>query len=178
MIIILPFINIACQNQSSKEKIKNFHPPKERPAQKSYNVNIIYSDSSKMKAILNASQMITYNKNQNDAFVYFPNDIKIIFYNNNQAPTSTLTANQAVYFTKSQKAYLKHNVTFINDKNEKLKTEDLEWNQISGKITTDKPVQIITPTQIIKGVGIVCEQDFSEYKLQNITGIVQFNENN
>lgn len=120
--------------------------------------------------------MIAYDKNQSEPFIFFPKKIKIIFYNQQQIPTSTLSAHQAVYFTKTQKAYLKYNVNFINDKHEHLITENIVWNQSTGKITTDQPIQIITPTQIIKGNGIECEEDFSNYTIKNITGIIQIND--
>jgi LPS export ABC transporter protein LptC len=145
----------------------------ERPSYKSKDVSFLYSDSTHLKAILSAKEMISYEKNLSEPFVYFPKNIKIIFYNDQQIPSSTLTAQQAVYFTKTQKAYLKYDVNFINDKNEHLITENIVWNQSSGKITTDKPVKIITPTQIINGTGIECEEDFSEYTIKNITGIIQ-----
>ena len=167
-VIILLF---SCQNK--KEDIKKLSLPTERPSQKSSDVTLLYSDSTRLKAILKASKMIAYEKNQQDPFVFFPDSIKIIFFNTQQVPTSTLTAHQAVYFTKTQRAYLKYNVHFINDKKEHLITENVLWNQSTGKITTDKPVKIITPTQIINGTGIECEEDFSDYTIKNITGIIQ-----
>ncbi len=103
----------SCKN--NKEKINALIPPKERPSYKSSNVTLLYSDSTKLKAILKAQQMITYDKKNEESFIFFPNSVQIIFYNNEQIPTSTLTANQAVYFTNSQKAYLRYNVNFIND---------------------------------------------------------------
>jgi LPS export ABC transporter protein LptC len=168
------FTLASCTN--NKEKIKSLSLPPERPAQKSKQVTLLYSDSARLKAILKANEMITYDKNQPEPFIFFPKRIEVIFYDQQQIPTSTLTANQAVYFTKTQKAYLKYDVNFINNKHEHLITENIVWNQSTGKITTDKPIQIITPTQIIKGNGIECEEDFSDYTIKNITGIIQMND--
>lgn len=165
---------LSCQN--NQEKIKKLTPPAERPTQKSKDITITYSDSSQLKALLKANEMIAYEKNQTEPFIFFPNQIKIIFYKENQTPTSTLTANQAVYFTKTQKAYLKYNVHFLNDKQEHLITENIVWNQNTGKIFTDKSIKIITPKQIINGTGIECEEDFSDYTIKNITGIIQLND--
>lgn len=163
----------SCKN--NKEKIKSLTLPVERPSQKSKDVTLLYSDSAKLKALLKSPEMIAYDKNLNEPFIYFPNTVQVIFYNEQQIPTSTLTANQAVYFTKTQKAYLKYNVHFINDKKEHLTTENIVWKQSTGKITTDKPVRISTPTQIINGTGIECEEDFSDYTIKNITGIIHLN---
>lgn len=175
IIFIIPFCITLYSCKNDKQKIRALTPPLERPTYKSKDVSILYSDSTRLKAILTAQQMINYDKNQTDPFVFFPNTIQVIFYNESQVPTSTLTAQQAIYFTKTQKAYLKYNVHFINDKQEHLMTENLKWDQETGKITSDKAVKIITPTQIINGYGIECEEDFSEYTIKNITGIVQIN---
>lgn len=173
-ILFCSTILISCNN--NKQKIKSLSLPPERPTQKSKQVTLLYSDSARLKAILKANEMIAYDKNQSEPFIFFPKNVEVIFYNQQQIPTSTLTANQAVYFTKTQKAYLKYNVNFINDKKEHLITENIVWNQSTGKITTDQPIQIITPTQIIKGNGIECEEDFSDYTIKNITGIIQIND--
>lgn len=174
---ILPLLLLlglpSCKN--NKEKIKSLKLPAERPSHKSKDLTLLYSDSAKLKAILKSPEMIAYDKNIDEPFIYFPNTLQIIFYNEQQRPTSTLTANQAVYFTKTQKAYLKYNVHFINDKKEHLTTENIVWNQSTGKITSDKPVKVSTPTQIISGTGIECEEDFSNYTIKNITGIIHLN---
>lgn len=164
---------LSCNH--NKEKIKALQPPIERPTQKSKDIVILYSDSTRLQAVLKAREMVSYEKDQKDPFIFFPDSVKIIFYNEQQIPASTLTANQAVYFMKSQKAYLKYNVHFVNDKHENLYTESIEWNQNTGKITSDKTVKITTPTQIIYGNGIECEEDFSNYTIRNITGIIQIN---
>lgn len=174
ILLILLFNLQKCQTK--KEKIKSLSAPIERPVQKAKDILILYSDSSYLKAILKATEMISYEKKQSDPFIFFPKNVQIIFYNSQHIPTSTLTANQSVYFIKTHKAYLKYNVHFINDKHEHLITEKLVWNQMNGKITTDKAIKIITPTQIINGIGIECEEDFSAYTIKNITGIIQLND--
>ncbi len=175
-IILCFFVLVDCKN--NKEKIKSLAPPAQRPSHKTKHVTLLYSDSTKLKATLKSGEMISYDKNEPEPFIFFPHSIEIIFYNYQQIPTSTLSANQAVYFTKTQKAYLKYNVNFFNDKKEHLVTENLIWNQNTGKITSDKNIKIITPTQIISGKGIECEEDFSDYTIKNITGIIQINDEN
>jgi LPS export ABC transporter protein LptC len=66
----------------------------------------------------------------------------------------------------------KKNVVVINEKNEKLNTEHLIWNEKTKKIYSDEFVKITTPDEIIYGTGFEADQDFSRYKIMNIKGTI------
>jgi hypothetical protein len=51
----------------------------------------------------------------------------------------------------------------------------LVWNEKIQKFYTEKFVKITTPTQIIYGDGLESNQNFSEYKIINIKGIIGVN---
>jgi hypothetical protein len=55
-------------------------------------------------------------------------------------------------------------------KGEVLNTEELRWDQDSGKIYTDQFVRITTPDQIITGTGLVSDQSFSDWEILNVSG--------
>jgi hypothetical protein len=60
--------------------------------------------------------------------------------------------------------------------NKSLQTEELFWSPKDKKIYTDKFVIITTPTEIIKGEGLVANEDFSYYEIQKPTGIIALDE--
>ncbi len=161
----------SCEND--KKQINAIKPPTVRPSQRSVDATILYSDSGSLKAVLKTKEMLAYEKNMDAPFVLMNKGLKLVFYNKEQKPTSTLTADQGVYFTKSGKAYVKYNVKVANNKHETLYTENLYWDQKKEKIIADKNVKIVTPTQIIMGTGLESDQDFSEYTIKNISGIIQ-----
>ncbi len=57
-------------------------------------------------------------------------------------------------------------------KHETLTTDELYWNPDTKKIYTDKPVDVKTPEQILHGIGMDSNQDFTEYTLRKVTGVV------
>lgn len=60
----------------------------------------------------------------------------------------------------------------VNEKNEKLNTEHLIWNERTKKIYSDDFVKITTPDEIIFGNGFEADQDFSRYKIMKIKGTI------
>jgi len=64
------------------------------------------------------------------------------------------------------------NVVFVNDKGEKLETEKLTWIEKDAKIRTEDAVKITTANEVITGYGLEADEDFSNYTIRNISGIV------
>jgi len=64
------------------------------------------------------------------------------------------------------------NVSFKNDEGEHLETEKLIWYEKTAKIIAEDWVTITTPNEIITGYGLEADEDFSNYTISNISGIV------
>jgi LPS export ABC transporter protein LptC len=69
-----------------------------------------------------------------------------------------------------KKIVVRNNVEILNVKGERLNTEELHWQQDSGKIYTDRFVRITTKDQIITGTGLVSDQAFSDWEILNVSG--------
>jgi lipopolysaccharide export system protein LptC len=63
-------------------------------------------------------------------------------------------------------------VEVMNVKGERLNTEELHWDQKSGKIYTDKFVRITTADQIIMGDGMTANQTFTEWEINRYRGTI------
>ena len=50
-----------------------------------------------------------------------------------------------------------------------LETPLLVWNRKEDKIYNDTTVRITTPYQVIRGIGIIGNHDFSEYVIKDLT---------
>jgi LPS export ABC transporter protein LptC len=57
-------------------------------------------------------------------------------------------------------------------KNETLQTDEMFWSPDTKKVYTDKPVDIKTPEQVLHGVGMDSNQDFTDYTLRRVTGVL------
>ena len=64
-----------------------------------------------------------------------------------------------------------------NEAHEELYTDELIWNEKEERIYSDKFVRIVTPEQRISGNGFEADQEFTVYKVKEITGQVYVESN-
>lgn len=141
--------------------------PYQGPMMKAFNTKTIYSDSAKVKIIVKAPIRLEYqNGNQN-----FPKGVEINFFNEKGENYTRLTSDKAKYNKEKNQYTAYTNVVVRNmEKQEKLNTEELHWNQQEKIVFTEKAVVITTPKEILKGTGLNASQDFTEYQIKHPTG--------
>lgn len=64
-----------------------------------------------------------------------------------------------------------------NSKNEIMETQELTWEMRTKRINTDKPIKIRTPDNIISGIGFDSDEDFSNYTIRKVSGVVAVDDN-
>jgi len=131
------------------------------------NIRIIYSDSASVKVIIHAPVM-ERNISLSESKDEFPKGILVEFLGPNKQVYSWLKANSAVRNEKESKVTARGSVEFYNDKNEKLETPELIWDEKEKIIYTDKLVRI---TQSEKGdttygFGFKANQDFTRFEIK------------
>lgn len=129
-----------------------------------------YSDSAQLKIHMTAPKQLELQNGNRE----FPEGLYVQFYKDSTQQTpSYLKANYGILL-KNQNLYkVSGNVIVENPiERKKLTTEELFWSPITKKITTKEQVIISTPNEIIKGVGMEANQDFSSYTINQVTGIL------
>ena len=152
----------------------------ETQVERGKNIKIVYSDSANVKVIIHAPVMerhISFTDPKDE----FPKGILVEFLDSNKKVFCWLKADKAIRDELKQRVIAKGNVEFYNDKNEKLETPELIWDEQEKIIHTDKLVRI---TQAEKGdttygFGFRAAQDFSRIEIKkkvqgkvNTSGIV------
>lgn len=103
----------------------------------------------------------------------FPDGLQLFVYNEKGELDSELSANQGKMTDNSDDLEVNGDVQIINVKGEKLNTESLTWNKIDKKIRSDGFVKIFTDDEIIYGTGFEADENFTNYVIYNISGIVK-----
>ncbi len=173
IIIIVVFVTTLCIScENSLEEVKIISDKKYIPVEHGKDVEILYSDSAKIKARLLASEMNRYR--ENPPYIEMPKGIKLYFYDGNQKINSTLTADYAKIIQSGDNNIMeaKRKVVVVNEKNETLKTEHLVWNQKDERIISDAFVTITTADEIIMGDGLESNQSFTKYKIKKMRGTI------
>ncbi len=164
------FFLSSCENDPNVIKELN---AKKTGVEEAIRVNIHYSTNGKRKALLTSPLM--YRVQDTVPYVEFPKTIHVDFFGENDSIESKLDARYAKYKETQSKVFLKDSVRVINIKGDTLYCDELFWDmkRTGAEFYTDKPVRIRTKTQIIDGVGMEAQQDFKEYNIKKVIGILK-----
>lgn len=161
----------ACENNEAV--VNNLNKKKSLSVEEAHNVVINYTLGGRIKTILKAPLMLRVQ--DTTVYVEFPRTLTSDFYNENGAPESKLKAQYGKYKENESIIYLRDSVIVINfAKGDTLYCDELYWdrNRHGSEFYTDKPVRIRTRTQIINGKGMEAPQDFKNYYIKEVTGMV------
>lgn len=151
------------------EKIKKISESEEGAAELGKQVEMYYTEMGQLKAKIIAPELIRFQKEPNTEF---PKGLRLYFYNQHTEIESKLSANYGIFYEKKEEMLVRDDVVIINTKGEKLNTEELTWKRKEKKIYSDAFVKITTPEEIIYGTGLEANQDFSDYTIKNISGVI------
>ncbi|MBC7885266.1 MAG: LPS export ABC transporter periplasmic protein LptC, partial [Saprospiraceae bacterium] len=165
-VFITATILCACSNKV-EEIDQLFEEDLQTNIERGKNIRIIYSDSAIVRVIVHAPVMERYIA-YNDSKDVFPKGILLEFMNEDKIVYSWLKADNAVREEQTSKITAKGNVMFYNDKNEKLETPELIWDEKQRIVYTEKLIRI---TQAEKGdttygFGFVSNQDFTRFEIK------------
>ncbi|MDB5226970.1 MAG: hypothetical protein JWN78_1163 [Bacteroidota bacterium] len=150
-------------------KVKAMFNEKDADVEVADSVNFTYKEGEYIRAIVTGKTVKRYTKTQNKLvftdglFVKFFELLKMI---------SILKADYAENDDAEQMIKISGNVYMENSRFERMQTQELFWNVRAKKIYTDKAVKIITVDHIIYGIGFDSDEDFSNYTIRRVTGVV------
>ncbi len=169
-VIILVMVLFSCNN--TIEEVKEIGDLEEKPVKESFNVTYLRSINGEL-----SNRLISpYVKQYKNGDAIFPDGFVLEMLDSNLRVSARLEAKFGHVFSESKKMIARDSVVFRNVVNEEIYTEELIWQQDSGRIYTDKFVKIKKKDVVILGKGFESNADFSKYVLKNITGEYYFNE--
>lgn len=134
-------------------------------------IRTIFSDSGMVRAIIKAPRMLNYLEKA-DQRQEFPNGLHVTFYDDFNRPTSTLIAKWGVYRSRYRNVTVRDSVVWESTDLQKLETEELNWDEKSGRIHTNKFVVLQQPDYVITGYGLEADQGFANAKVLQVDGRV------
>jgi LPS export ABC transporter protein LptC len=163
---------VSCENNESE--ISRITAKPNDPVEEIAGLQTIYSDSGAIKVLLEAPVMrkVLVPKQITE----LPKGMKISFYDAEMNVISKMKSNYAIHYEQEHRWEARNNVEVVNVKGEKLNTEKLIWDERANKLLSDNFVKITTSKEIIMGNGFEADQDFSHYKIFNVTGHITLNQ--
>ena len=164
----------SCQNDV--EQVHKLTHDEDFPLKVQYDVHFEYSDSARKKIDIQALEAADYTHKE-PPYIEFPKSISVIFYDKQGNQEAFMKANYAKYLPKENRWNARGNVVVINSKNEELNSEELIWNEKTGKIYSDKFVKIITEESVLTGDGFEADQNFEKWSINKSSGTIDIVEN-
>jgi LPS export ABC transporter protein LptC len=115
-------------------------------------------------------------ENQDYPYTEFKKGISVIFYNGKEAPQGSVTAKYAKYNKTSNIWELKDSVVVINENNDKLETEVLNWNQTKDLIYTDRFVKITSTDLVSQGIGFESDSHLRHRVMKKVSATITLND--
>ena len=165
----------SCEN--SLNDIQKISAKEEnRLISKSTGVDLIYSDSAKVKAHMTAPVLISYD-DAPKPYKEFPKGIKIIFYDEFLKEKGNIVSDWAVQRDKENRMEFRKNVVVTNAEGQIFKSEELIYDMTAKKMYSNKPVQILmSGGDIMEGTGADSNESFYPWHIKGSTGVFHVNE--
>jgi len=138
------------------------------PVDKSSGVEIIYSDSTKVKAKLITPELLYFKVN--NPYYEMKKGVTIIFYNAALQENSRVVADYGLRRENEKRVELRRNVVATNEKNETFKSDELIWDENTKRFTSSKMVSITSQGNTIYGTSFWANENFTYYEISQSTG--------
>jgi len=159
------------------KEVQDFLAEKNLPIGIAKNVNLIHTDSGKIKTHLISPLMYDFSNRKNHPYTEFPKGIKIVTFDE-KGDSVILTADYSVTYGKTNISEVKNNVNVINlAEKTKLSTSQLFWDANEHYIYTEKKFTLITKFDTIHGEGFESNEDLTKVNMKSISGTIYVNDN-
>lgn len=177
-LLVLPGVSFLVSCENDIEKINTLTSLYNYPDLSGQKVEMIYSDSAKVRMKLIAEEIKQYSRTETP-YIEFPKGIEVQFYNDTLGVTAQLNANYAIYYNKSKIWEARGNVIAKNyEKGEQLNSEELFWDENKEIIYSNIFSRIENKDGTFYGSnGFEADQKLTKWKLKGSRGTVRFKEN-
>lgn len=166
--IAVLFVSLALFSCDEKfEPPKSDLSPENIPIQESWNSDVTFSDSGFVKAILKAGHISAFS---DKGYTVIDSGAVVDFYKNGEI-VSTLTGNRGKVEDNTKDIEIFDSVRVVNKAGSELRTSKLLWKNKTQKVYSDVFVRITTPKEIIEGVGFESDQNLTNYKIYQVSGV-------
>jgi LPS export ABC transporter protein LptC len=165
---------ISCHNDL--DMINAFTEDANYPLQTGKNIEVQYTDSTRLQLIFRAPEMKKFLDDEEEgAYYVFEDGIEVFFYDDEENLESTFRSGYAKYFEKINLWKASDSVVARNvQTNEQLTTEEIYWDQQNKRIYSNVFTKITNEDGVFYGEkGFESDQDLENYKLIGSSGTME-----
>lgn len=169
----LLLLMISSCKENDIAKVKAMFNEQEADVEVADSARFTYKEGEYKRAVVTGKTVKRFIKTQNK--LEFTDGLLVQFYDQLKL-ISILKADYAENNDAEQLTKVSGNVYMENARGEIMETQSLIWNMREKKVYTDQPIKIKTPDNIIYGVGFVANEDFSNYTIRRVKGVVSIDD--
>lgn len=167
-IVLLVLAMPACKNDL--DNVAALELPQDAPDRVTSQAEYLFTDSGRVRNKLRAGRIAEWTTEPKHTEL--SEGLELVFLDSIGNATSVLKARRGTIRPKEHLMEVYEEVVFVNAKGERLETEQLTWDQDSGRVHTDKAVRVERGANVIHGQGLDAIEDFSRYTIRRITGVL------
>lgn len=137
-------------------------------------VQLLWSDSARVRLILEAPTMYSYLA-PTETRQEFPDGVITYFLDEVGDTTSSLSAQFGVYQRRDGLITVRDSVVWQSADQQRLETEELNWDENRELIYTSKFVVLTQPDYIITGYGLESDASFQNARVLQVDGRIPVN---
>jgi LPS export ABC transporter protein LptC len=169
LITFLLVVSYSCE--SNFKEVQRINSVVFSPSGEADNVDLKYTDSGKIKAVLLSPKMLDYS-NAKYPFTEFPKGIHVTLYDDNRK-MSFVDADYAVTYSKTDIIDLQGNVKITSSDGKLLQTEQMYYDLKNEWFITEKHFKYTDEAGgYLEGPGVDFSKDFKVFNMQKSRGEV------
>ena len=162
---------LACKNDI--KEVNALAEREKRPDMTGENLELVYSDSARIKYRVLAPEYIKVNR-EKEKYEEFPKGIHVLSYDPAGKMIGSIKAKYAKKLEDEMLWEARNEVVIINAEGKKLETELLYWDMKKELIYSDRYVKLSADGQIIEGNnGFPSDQNLNHPVFENISGSIE-----
>ena len=162
---------LACKNDI--KEVNALAEREKRPDMTGENLELVYSDSARIKYRVLAPEYIKVNR-EKEKYEEFPKGIHVLSYDPAGKMIGSIKAKYAKKLEDEMLWEARNEVVIINAEGKKLETELLYWDMKKELIYSDRYVKLSADGQIIEGNnGYQSDQNLNHPVFENISGSIE-----
>jgi LPS export ABC transporter protein LptC len=151
----------ACKNENTDTLIVNRD---QVGIERGKDVEIIYSDSARIKVRVTGPTMLYYTEQSNPKQV-FPNGTKTYFYDDNQLEMGVLSGKYAIRDERKRQVIVRDSVVWESKTDGRLETSELVWDEATNIIKSTKFTKITRQKETITGYNFQTDDKLSRWQI-------------
>lgn len=170
-ILLIAFIALLCSCESNFKDVQRINSVTFSPSGETENINLKYTDSGKVKAILVSPLMLDFS-NLEYGFNEFPKGVHVTLYDD-KGKRSFVVSDYAITYAKTDIIDLQGNVKITSDDGKMLQTDQLFYDQKNEWFYTEKKFKFTDEKGgFFEGPGVDFSKDFKVFNAQGNNALI------